>query len=267
MTKFQLVKAMQREHPLRTLDIGTLKANTSRALKKEIPYDADLQQKLQHAITTCLSDISKLASRTKLRCQQAVGQYLEHLSVDHLDEDDRTILSYLTPYFSVQEIEEAKKGITPNPEEKPSDNKNNPEASIDNKNSPEAFFLSLLVAIYKASAPQKTKNAGASAAVGLFLHKAKDYLPPKTGSGRFASCNCGSNVTCCKTNSLTILLSISYLHALPAEPYNNPSIFLSSIAIQLATEYTNHFKNGSFDLCKKVITIGMVQTPVYKKRA
>ncbi|KAG9072050.1 hypothetical protein KI688_006272 [Linnemannia hyalina] len=182
MTKFQLVKAMQREHPLRTLDIGTLKANTSRALKKEIPYDAELQQKLQHAITTCLSDISKLASRTKRRCQQAVGQYLENLSVDHLDEVDRTIFSYLTPYFSVQEIEEAKNGITPNPEEKPSDNKNNPQASIDNKNSPEAFFLSLLVAIYKASAPQKTKNACASAAVGLFLHKAKDYLPPKTGS-------------------------------------------------------------------------------------
>ncbi|KAG9071582.1 hypothetical protein KI688_005795 [Linnemannia hyalina] len=163
MTKFQLVKAMQREHPLRTLDIGTLKANTSRALKKEIPYDADLQQKLQHAITTCLSDISKLASRTKLRCQQAVGQYLENLSVDHLDEDDRT--SYLTPYFSDQEIEEAKMGINPNSEEEPSDNKNNPEASIDNKNSPEAFSFriwlpSTRLALLRKQRMQQKKKKG-----------------------------------------------------------------------------------------------------------
>lgn len=212
MTKFQLVKAMQWEHPLRTLDIGTLKANTSRALKKEVPHDADLQQNINHAITTCLSDISKLASRTKRGCQQVVGQYLENLSVDHLDKDDRTILSYLTPYFSVQEIEDAKKGTTPNTEDVSYDNKNNPEASTDDKNSPEAFFLSLLVAIYKASAPRKRiadaatavgqllgkpkgdapqGKVSAAAAVDLLLHKAKDYLPRKTGSGRFSSCNRG----------------------------------------------------------------------------
>ncbi|KAG0354052.1 hypothetical protein BGX24_007051, partial [Mortierella sp. AD032] len=203
MTKFQLVKAMQWEHPLRTLDIGTLKANTSRALKKEVPHDADLQQRIQHAITTCLSDVSKLASRTKRGCQQAIGQYLENLSIDHLDQDDRTILNYLTPPFSVQEIEEAKKGTTPNPDEVSPDNKCNLEASIDDKNSPEAFFLSLLVAIYKASAPKKTSVDAATAVrrflgnpkgddpqekmsaamtVDLFLQKVKDYLPPKTGS-------------------------------------------------------------------------------------
>ncbi|KAF9540791.1 hypothetical protein EC957_003713 [Mortierella hygrophila] len=132
-----------------TLDVGTLKANTSRALQKEVPYDADLQQKLQHFITTCLSDISKLASRTKRGCQEAVGQYLENLSIDHLDEDDSTILSYLTPDFSAQKIQAAEKGTTPNPEEGSSDNESNPEASNDNKNSPQVFFSTLLVAIYK----------------------------------------------------------------------------------------------------------------------
>ncbi|KAI7825697.1 hypothetical protein BC939DRAFT_123916 [Gamsiella multidivaricata] len=109
MTKIQLIRAMQIEHPLRTLDIGTLKANTSRALKKEVPYDEDLQDKLLHAVTTCLSDISNLASKSEHACQQVIGQYLESLSVDHLDEDDRTILSYLTPHFSVQEIVRLKK--------------------------------------------------------------------------------------------------------------------------------------------------------------
>ncbi|KAG0251908.1 hypothetical protein BGZ95_006759, partial [Linnemannia exigua] len=254
MTKFQLVKAMQWEHPLRALDIGTLKANTSRALKKEVPHDADLQQKLQHAITTCLSDISKLASRTKRGCQQAIGQYLENLSIDHLDQDDRTILSYLTPPFSVQEIEVAKKGLSP--DEVSPDNKNNPETSMDDKNSPENFFLSLLVAIYQTSAPRKRdadsamglrqflqKSKGddpqekmsAAMTVDIFLQKAKDYLPPKTGS----------------------------------EPYSNPSVFLQSTATQLATEYKKHFKNGSFDLCQKVTAtaFGMVQIPVYQKCA
>ncbi|KAK3820509.1 MAG: hypothetical protein J3R72DRAFT_502378 [Linnemannia gamsii] len=239
MTKFQLVKAMQWEHPLRTLDIGTLKANTSRALKKEVPHDADSQQKLQQAITTSLSDISNLASRTKRGCQQAIGQYLENIAIDHLDRDDRMILSYLTPPFSVQEIEEAKKGTNPKPDEVSPDNKNNPEASMDDKNSPESFFLSLMVAIYHTSAPRKRdadsamalrqflqKSQGdnpqekmsAAMTVDLFLQKAKDYLPPKTGS----------------------------------ETYNNPSVFLQSTAIQLATEYKKHFKNGSLNLCQKI---------------
>ncbi|KAG0014587.1 hypothetical protein BGZ82_001717, partial [Podila clonocystis] len=39
---------------------------------------------------------------------------------------------------------------------------------------------------------------------------------------------------------------------MPAESYNNPSVFLQSAAKQLATEYRRHFKNGSFDLCKKI---------------
>ncbi|KAI7816406.1 hypothetical protein BC939DRAFT_45537 [Gamsiella multidivaricata] len=182
MTKIQLIKAMQTEHPLRTLDIGALKANTSRALKKEIPYDEDLQDKLRHDVTTCLSDISNLASKSKRACQQVIGNYLESLSVDHLDEDDRTILSYLTPHFSVQEIAAAKKGTTPNPEDESSDDEDDSEASNENKNSPVEFFLPLLIAIYKASTPQEKKKASAAAAACLFLRKAKDYLPPKTGS-------------------------------------------------------------------------------------
>ncbi|KAG0346064.1 hypothetical protein BGZ54_005357, partial [Gamsiella multidivaricata] len=140
------------------------------------------------------------------------------LSVDHLDEDDRAILSYLTPHFSVQEIAAAKKGTTPNPEDESSDDEDDSEASNENKNSPVEFFLSLLVAIYKASTPQEKKKASAGAAACLFLRKAKDYLPPKTGS----------------------------------ESYNNPSVFLQSTAKQLATEYRRHFKNGSFDLSKKI---------------
>ncbi|KAF9176124.1 hypothetical protein BGZ50_001727, partial [Haplosporangium sp. Z 11] len=35
-------------------------------------------------------------------------------------------------------------------------------------------------------------------------------------------------------------------------PYNNPYVFLQSAAKQLTTEYRRHFKNGSFDLCKKI---------------
>ncbi|KAF8950293.1 hypothetical protein BGZ52_003017 [Haplosporangium bisporale] len=218
MTKIQLVRAMQSEHPLRTLDIGTLNANTSRALKKEVPYDENLQDKLQHAVTTCLSDVSNLASKSKRACQQVVGQYLESLSVNHLDEDDKIILNYLTPHFSVQEIAMARKGTTPGPEDESSDDEDDSETGNENKNSPVGFFLSLLTAIYKASTPRGRKKAGAAAAACLFLCKAKDYLPPKTGS----------------------------------ESYNNPSVFLQSTAKQLATEYRRHFKNGAFDLSKKI---------------
>ncbi|KAG0079887.1 hypothetical protein BGZ93_003067, partial [Podila epicladia] len=181
MTKIQLIRAMQTEHPLRTLDIGTLKANTSRALKKEFHNDKYLQAKLHEAMMTCFSDISTLASKSKRGCQQAVGQYLENLSFDQLDEDDWVILSYLTSPFSVQEIAAAKQGVSPNLEDKSFDDDDDPEAGVNDKNSSVGFFLSLLVAIYMASTPQGKKKDGAAAAVCLFLHKAKAYLPPKTG--------------------------------------------------------------------------------------
>ncbi|KAG0285569.1 hypothetical protein BGZ98_005448, partial [Dissophora globulifera] len=218
MTKIQLIRAMQTEHPLRTLDIGTLKANTSRALKKEFYDDEDLQAKLRKAMTTCLSDISTLASKSKRVCQQAVGQYLENLSIDQLDEDDKVILSYLTSPFSVQEIAAAKNGVSPNPEDELSDDTEDPDADVNDKNSSVGFFMSLLVAIYKASTPQGKKKDGPAAAACLFLHKAKAYLQPKTG----------------------------------IDSYSNPSDFLQSTAKQIATEYRRHFKNGAFDLCKKI---------------
>jgi len=209
MTKFQLVKAMQLEHPLRTLDIGTLKANTSRALKKEVHNDDDLKTKLQAAVTTCLSDVSRLASNSKRGCQQAVGQYLENLSFDELDDDDKIILSCLTSPFSIQEIAAAKKGVGPEAEDGSSDD-DDPVAGLNDKDSSVGFFSALLVAIYKASTPGG-KMGGAAAAARLFLHKAKAYLPPKTGMCMFASCKCGSDETCCKTKSLILSLSSLFL--------------------------------------------------------
>ncbi|KAF9273534.1 hypothetical protein BGZ74_004734, partial [Mortierella antarctica] len=182
MSKIQLVRAMQSEHPLQTCDIGTLKANTSWALKKEVGVGTDLQQRLQGTITTCLSDVSQLSSRTKHACQQAVSQYLENLSVKHLDEDDKIILRYLNSPFSVQEIATAKKGSTPNPEEESTDDDDDCEASDSNKNSSSEFFTSLLIAIYKDRAPQEKKKMNAATAMCLFLQKAKAYLPPKTGT-------------------------------------------------------------------------------------
>lgn len=181
MTKAELVKAMQIEHPIQTLNIGTLKVNTSWALAKDLPAGTDLQIKLQKGVMTCLSDISQLASKTKWLCQHMVRQYLKTLSVDHLDDDDKTILSYLSTPFSVQEIAAAKDGTNLASEEL--------DASMDSdNNSPSLlFFQSLLNAIYNSEPPwQITKT---TKAVCLFLDKAKGYLPPKmTGTGNFASC-------------------------------------------------------------------------------
>ncbi|KAF9319041.1 hypothetical protein BG006_003063, partial [Podila minutissima] len=143
MTKAELIKAMQIKHPIRTLDIGTLKANTSQALAKEFPADADLQIKLWKGVLTCLSDISQLALKTKWLCQHMVGQYLETLSVVHLDDDDKTILSYLSTPLSVQEIAAATKdGATLATEELDT-------SKDDDNDSPSVgFFQLLLTAIY-----------------------------------------------------------------------------------------------------------------------
>lgn len=196
MTKAELVKAMQSEHPLRTLDVGTLKANAGRALKNEFGSDADLQLQLRNSVMGCLSTVSRLSAKTKRICQQVVGQYLENLSVDQsdnddnplvdqLDEDDRMIIGYLSSPFSVKEIAAAKKGAILAPEDEDDD----PDVSIGDCPSVQ-FFQVLLNAIYHSTKPSGTTKTIKT--VRAFLCKVNDYLPPMTDPGKFVSCTIAS---------------------------------------------------------------------------
>ncbi|KAF9271051.1 hypothetical protein BGZ88_006930, partial [Linnemannia elongata] len=73
MTKAQLVKALAWEHPMATLDIGTLAANVKNALKvKDIsrdPIGLAEDNAVAKEMIDCVRAIVKEANRVKRRCQ------------------------------------------------------------------------------------------------------------------------------------------------------------------------------------------------------
>ena len=85
MDKKNLVLAMQRDHPTRTLDIGTINANAARALQKEFsPSTAAI---FLPKIKTSLRRVSRISAQIKRTCQRAIGRYIERLSIDFIEED------------------------------------------------------------------------------------------------------------------------------------------------------------------------------------
>ncbi|KAF9305711.1 hypothetical protein BG003_001245 [Podila horticola] len=171
MIKKDLVLALQWEHPTRTLDIGTINANVSRALKV---FPAPHQESYLPRIKTCLADITRLAARTKRTCQQAIGQYLERLSLQDIDEVDKIILGKLCPPFSAQDMVEESEGLQENQDL---------DESNDNSNYPLLFFMSLLNAIYSSKSPLSTGKTGP--VVRMFMDRAKDFIPQQAQTVNF----------------------------------------------------------------------------------
>ncbi|KAF8926966.1 hypothetical protein BGZ47_002433 [Haplosporangium gracile] len=142
MDKKDLVNAMARDHPLRTLDIGTINANATRGLSRE--FGPEGSSVYLPRIKIALRDIAQQSSQVKRVCQRAIGLYLERLALsinesvvpevpavpvvmdvvetvepvqslqqqplplqEHLsklDAEDRLILDKLCPKFTVKDI-------------------------------------------------------------------------------------------------------------------------------------------------------------------
>ncbi|KAF9914560.1 hypothetical protein FBU30_002496, partial [Linnemannia zychae] len=89
MDKNALVRAMQWDHPTRTLDIGTISANASRTLKRwERDEDDPSASTLLSDIKTALRDITRLSSKVKRCAQRVIGLYIEQLAVHNIDTNE-----------------------------------------------------------------------------------------------------------------------------------------------------------------------------------
>lgn len=100
MEKKGLVEELEWQHPNRILNVGTVNANISRALAKDPLLFDDHVLRVKY----CLSTVAQLASETKRICQLAIGQYLEALSLENLDDMDRLILSRLCYPFTNNDV-------------------------------------------------------------------------------------------------------------------------------------------------------------------
>lgn len=187
MDKDQLVRSLQKEHPIRTLDIGTLNANATRALVKE--FDHQEASKLLPRIKTCFKQVAHIASNTKRLCQRAIGQFVEEISSGTVDTSDRYLLDKLCPRVSNQDMVDS--GDRPAALEQ--DEWNEPDA-LDGWDDPNGqgenfkkikeyvrFLGSLLIAIHNRKIPSPSKK-GMEADVRCFLLRVKKVLPPDMGS-------------------------------------------------------------------------------------
>jgi len=107
MLKFELVRALEYEHPTRVLEIGAVNSNVSRAWTKDAPVDMEGNSiDLRPLIKLHLRKMAKLSSEIKRTCHTAIGLYVEGLS--SIDESDKLILSSLCDPFTTAEAAEGK---------------------------------------------------------------------------------------------------------------------------------------------------------------
>jgi hypothetical protein len=250
MDKKNLVLAMQRDHPTRTLNIGTLNANATRALQKKFPPSAAAI--FLPKVKISLQRVTRLSAQIKRTCERAIGSSLERLSLDYIEEDDiadgtttegtavdgtavgsstgnikhkqslkkvpeidRLILEKLCPAFSEKDL--AAFGNRVEQEPVNSETVDEHDDSNDNKNEPLQFLLSLCNAIHSRTFPNEK---GIGVHVCAFIKQANMSLPPMTKDRT------------------------------PLEYAG--SAFLRSTAVQLSIELRKHYKNGSIELCKQV---------------
>jgi hypothetical protein len=88
---WNLIKAMGYEHPIRTLDVGTINANASRAAKRTTYPEGTDSKKVLDEINTSLSKVAGHATAVKRTAHFAAGRYLENLPMHNLDDKDRII--------------------------------------------------------------------------------------------------------------------------------------------------------------------------------
>ncbi|KAF9542693.1 hypothetical protein EC957_001748 [Mortierella hygrophila] len=117
MTKAHLVKALAWEHPMATLDIGTLKANVKYALKvKDIsrdPIELAEDSAVANETIDCVQAIVKEANRVKRKCQGLFGAYIERVDRDGATSNDKAFLKEICPPIPREMTEDAASNTLP----------------------------------------------------------------------------------------------------------------------------------------------------------
>jgi len=93
MEKAELLRALRWEHPVVTLDVGTLKANVRRAQQGK--------EDLSTEVMRCLKEAVRLAADTKRSCQRLIGRFIECIMAPGVfQEADREFLDHICPRIS-----------------------------------------------------------------------------------------------------------------------------------------------------------------------
>ncbi|KAF9109298.1 hypothetical protein BGX27_007769 [Mortierella sp. AM989] len=155
MAKADLMRAMQWEHPLRTLNVGTMKANVRETLGH------DTKGSLASEVTQCLRETVRLAANVKQACLRLIGCIIERLFMSNdFIESDRDILDFICPHITVQTAKD--EGDLQDQEQQGQDEDNG---------SDQIQFISMLMRfLYSGNAP---RTARVGKVVNKFIQRAK----------------------------------------------------------------------------------------------
>ncbi|KAF9933842.1 hypothetical protein FBU30_004238 [Linnemannia zychae] len=164
MDKKALVKAMQWDHPIRTLDIGTVNANATLLGKGGVNEAIDA--------TEDASDDTKSTNSTNTTNTTCTINTTNITSAKILSDVDRKLLSILCPAFTVKELT----GSNEESDQEPYDPEGVEEHddTLDKKDVTLSFLMSLLTALHSTKLPKKS---GTGLYVRSFIEQAQEFLP------------------------------------------------------------------------------------------
>lgn len=231
--KLPLLRAMEREHPTVTLDVGTLAVNARRA--QENKFEAANESTdtantpgvaLNNAntpdvageVVKVLKTVVRLAAATKRECQQLIGRFVEHIANVGASNEDRELLDLICGRIT----EDEKKKFAMNTQDK-NDTVEECNETEGKEGTGVLFLRSLLTYLYSGNFPIEK---GTGIQVNKFIRRMENLGFLKREKNRGAL----------NTRST----------------YPGSSI-LRSAASQMAAELTRHYRTGTLELHEMVM--------------
>ena len=225
LTKKQdLISAMDFDHPIRTLNLGTIQANAKRSISRNITLSAEHQSILIQGIRSCFQQVVKQASKAARTLQCGIGMYLESLSARKVDEMDKLILRKLCPDFTVEEITAFNKSTNQQQSFGQGQDQERDRDSQSKYNEQEPFLKMLLNAIMNSTVPGATMTMRRTTSNVELAHEFFNRINLYGVSGP------------------------------PTKPAYPASTIAQPVANRLYVELKSHYKKGSLELCTQVMT-------------
>jgi len=218
------ISAMDFDHPIRVLNLGTAQANAKRAISRNITHSAERRSILVQGIKSCFQQVAKQASEAARTLQCGIGIYLESLSAREVDEMDKLILKKLCPDFTVEEITTFNDSTNQQQSVGQRQDQEHDQGSQSKYNEQEPFLKMLLNAIMNSTQPGTTASMRKTTAN---VELAREFFNR---------------------------INLYGVSGPPTKPAYPASTIAQPVANQLYVELKNHYKKGSLELCKKVMT-------------
>ncbi|KAF9536896.1 hypothetical protein EC957_009428 [Mortierella hygrophila] len=214
---------MDFDHPIRTLRLGTVQANAKRVISRNITQSAEVRSVLVQGIRSCFQQVAKQASMAKRTLQCAISLCFESLSARKIDEMDKSILRELCSDFTVEEIAAFNDSTNQQIVGKGHNQEHEPDSrSMYNEQEPSLQIL--LNAIMNTTQPGAKANMRK---ITANMELAREFF-----------------------NRIN-LFGVSDP---PTKPPYPASAIAQTVANQFYVELKKHYKNGSLELCRKLMT-------------